>query len=681
MKKFILALGCLLLFSIVTITSRAQSPQAIPYQAVARDANGLTLVNTNLQVRFTFIDSTISTIDYQETQAVNTNSFGLFTANIGQGTPVINTLSDIDWSISGNEYLQVEIDFGGGYVNMGSTRLLSVPFALHAKSASTSADNHWGASGNDIYKSNIGNVGIGTVTPNGALHVASDISNDELVVGENVFNQNDASARIQLGSTTNSALMRIGQSNSNFLSVGWVPNFLDPNLSVGQLSTFNPANALLLQRFGGNLGIGGVLTPQHRVSIGDPSFDVQNIGLRTYTNDANVWKGAGAFGYSSGSVIMGELYGVPTIGGHNADLSGWSNLAINPDGGNVGIGTNNPNHRLEVRGNVWMGNQQPSVFTAVNDAIYLGSPRKYLSNTLGANIDGSVDWINLMSHPLSKGIMFGTSGPNDTDPHSAPTANMVVRSTGEIGIGVAAPEAQLHIYRPGNATNVVIGGSPSSNAHTALVLETSADQSGYSSIQSVSQAGQLWGDLALNSAGGNVGVGTTTPTAKLHVNGSLKINDGTEAAGRVLTSDASGNATWQTPSSGGGVSMGYSSGPGNNPSTTTSFIGVTVTVVITSSSQKIHITASKALGSNAAGGATGLNIYPGYQISGGFVSALGGGIFGLTCAQGQRHTYTVNGAITGLPPGTYQFGMVGSSVNAANWNNNEFGYVSYILSN
>jgi len=48
--------------------------------------------------------------------------------------------------------------------------------------------------------------------------------------------------------------------------------------------------------------------------------------------------------------------------------------------------------------------------------------------------------------------------------------------------------------------------------------------------------------------GTNVGIGTTTPTAKLHVNGTFRLVDGTEGAGKVLTSDASGNASWQTPS-------------------------------------------------------------------------------------------------------------------------------------
>jgi FG-GAP repeat len=57
----------------------------------------------------------------------------------------------------------------------------------------------------------------------------------------------------------------------------------------------------------------------------------------------------------------------------------------------------------------------------------------------------------------------------------------------------------------------------------------------------------------------NVGIGTTTPTAKLHVNGSLKLTDGTQGNGKVLTSDANGAAAWQALASTnqtGGVGFG-----------------------------------------------------------------------------------------------------------------------------
>jgi hypothetical protein len=55
---------------------------------------------------------------------------------------------------------------------------------------------------------------------------------------------------------------------------------------------------------------------------------------------------------------------------------------------------------------------------------------------------------------------------------------------------------------------------------------------------------------ALYAQSGNVGIGTTTPTAKLHVAGTVRIVDGSQGASKVLTSDANGLASWQTPAAG-----------------------------------------------------------------------------------------------------------------------------------
>ena len=52
---------------------------------------------------------------------------------------------------------------------------------------------------------------------------------------------------------------------------------------------------------------------------------------------------------------------------------------------------------------------------------------------------------------------------------------------------------------------------------------------------------------ALITGGGNVGIGTPTPTSKLEVNGQIKITGGTPGTGKVLTSDGTGLATWATP--------------------------------------------------------------------------------------------------------------------------------------
>ncbi len=51
--------------------------------------------------------------------------------------------------------------------------------------------------------------------------------------------------------------------------------------------------------------------------------------------------------------------------------------------------------------------------------------------------------------------------------------------------------------------------------------------------------------MVLKRGSGNLGIGQANPTAKLDVNGTIKITDGTQGDGKVLTSDAGGNGTWQ----------------------------------------------------------------------------------------------------------------------------------------
>jgi hypothetical protein len=61
----------------------------------------------------------------------------------------------------------------------------------------------------------------------------------------------------------------------------------------------------------------------------------------------------------------------------------------------------------------------------------------------------------------------------------------------------------------------------------------------------------LSGTNVIQASTGSVGIGTSTPGAKLEVAGQVKITGGTPGAGKVLTSDASGLASWTTPSAGG----------------------------------------------------------------------------------------------------------------------------------
>jgi len=111
----------------------SQAPAFIPYQAIARNGAGQPLANAPVTVRFTIhIGSSSGTAMWQEVQALQTSALGLFTAQMGS----VNSLESLNWS-SGNRYLQVEMDMGSGYIDLGTEQMLSVPYALHAANAET----------------------------------------------------------------------------------------------------------------------------------------------------------------------------------------------------------------------------------------------------------------------------------------------------------------------------------------------------------------------------------------------------------------------------------------------------------------------------------------------------------------------------------------------------------------
>jgi hypothetical protein len=129
MKK-ILTLSLLL----VSILTFAQVPQGISYQAIALNNSGNPVVSSNVGIRLSILDNSASgTVLYTETHTKTTNAQGLFNLVIGQGTPTVGLFTDVKWETN-SKFLKEEIDVTGGtnYVLIGTTQLLSVPFAMYA---------------------------------------------------------------------------------------------------------------------------------------------------------------------------------------------------------------------------------------------------------------------------------------------------------------------------------------------------------------------------------------------------------------------------------------------------------------------------------------------------------------------------------------------------------------------
>jgi len=135
MKKFY-AILCLVIASLTQL--HAQAPQGFNYQATVRNSSGDLIVNTNVNFKFSITQGSQTPYTaYSEDHTPSTDDLGQVSLVIGQGNPITGIFSDIDWSI-GNYYLAIELDTGNGYVAMGTTQLLSVPYALYAENSGNS---------------------------------------------------------------------------------------------------------------------------------------------------------------------------------------------------------------------------------------------------------------------------------------------------------------------------------------------------------------------------------------------------------------------------------------------------------------------------------------------------------------------------------------------------------------
>lgn len=132
MKK----LYTLLSFILITTTLFAQAPEMMSYQAIVRDASDALIQNGNIGVRISILQgSETGAAVYTETHNTNTNNNGLVTLNIGAGT-TSDDFSTINWN-TGTYYVKSETDPSGGsnYTISGTSQLLSVPYALYAKTS------------------------------------------------------------------------------------------------------------------------------------------------------------------------------------------------------------------------------------------------------------------------------------------------------------------------------------------------------------------------------------------------------------------------------------------------------------------------------------------------------------------------------------------------------------------
>lgn len=136
MKKILLLCFSLLIFSAALI-GQTVLPQAMKYQAVARDHKGQIMGNKAIQLKISLLSgATEGRVVYAEIHDVTTSALGLFDLTIGQGAVSKGEFAQIPWSAE-EIWMDIAIseDGSGDFNSISTSRLLAVPYAFHAGSA------------------------------------------------------------------------------------------------------------------------------------------------------------------------------------------------------------------------------------------------------------------------------------------------------------------------------------------------------------------------------------------------------------------------------------------------------------------------------------------------------------------------------------------------------------------
>ncbi|MCG3166064.1 MAG: hypothetical protein POELPBGB_01840 [Bacteroidia bacterium] len=495
MKKLLLVI----LISLISILgSFAQNvPQKFNYQGVARLANGDLIVNTTILVRFSLIPfASTEAADYVETHSVQTNALGLFNVQIGGGSVLTGTtIGALDWDAS--RYIKIELDADGSangisYTDLGTLPLLSVPYA---KSADVAYDLKY------PYSKDLANVSSTNpsfkITDEQSAFVPHQVSAVEI----NALSDRPALSLYSYDSYGIDVVSEnyVGGRISNTSIVGY------PSLLVNKMPTNTAINSDIVQVDGNSGGNYSQLLLIER----DADFSRLSFASSPpITGATDLWTLAGKTDSQTPANARFHVY-----------KSGTGNVLSVTGTGNVGIGNSDPSAKLEVAGQV---------------KITGGSPGN--GKVLTSDANGLASWQTISG--------TGFVLPFDQTYNNSNTTAFIVRNNDGNAISGISLDGTGVLGQ--SSTNYGVDGFSSSNVGISGRSQTGTGG------RFISQSGP-----ALVTAGGNVGLGTSSPTAQLEVAGQVKITGGSPGNGKVLTSDANGLATWQTPTGSGGLTLPY----------------------------------------------------------------------------------------------------------------------------
>ncbi|MGB0403743.1 MAG: tail fiber domain-containing protein, partial [Salibacteraceae bacterium] len=397
---------------------------------------------------------------------------------------------------------------------------------------------------------NSGNVGIGTTTPNGALHIGNSAGGFRKVI---LFeNSNNDYQYYGFGISPSSLRYSVAATAARHLFVAG--------------NSANSTDTLMVIQGNGNVGIGTF----------SPSDQLEVVGGITTDGFKLSGNGAGATKVlTSDGTGNATWQAVPSSADNLGNHTATSNIQLNSnwlsnDGGNEGI-------RVTDAGDIGIGTGSPQTQLHLHTAASAGNYMQITNGTsttrglqVGINNAG-------VAYILQKENFDFKIRTNDID-------RLTIQADGDVGIGTATPAFALDVAGDvmANDNNFIVLDSAGNNiefsgqgnasyaSYGAYIRTTSNPSSGEAIFRVLSSGGAE--RLRVEHSGyvrtvdgltveGNVGIGNTTPAVELDVTGDAQVSGKTTTAtfqmttgsalnGKVLTADGSGNGTWETiPSS------------------------------------------------------------------------------------------------------------------------------------
>ena len=359
------------------------------------------------------------------------------------------------------------------------------------------------ADANLVTITNAGNVGIGTTAPVGILHLYKAAAATRLAI------DGDAGQN-RLISYRTGALQRFGL---------YVDNTVESGSNAGSnfaIRAYSDAGTLLstpffINRATGNVGIGTTspnrtLTVNGLLGVTNGTANTQQLVMNTDANGA----------YLTSSYIGSSSY-VPMI----FETGGSERMRITSSG-NVGIGTTSPGAKLHTDGTTKLGGGTLQVSTdqtfltnysyTIRDAVGINNP-----NSLSAATATTVMSIGSMSNGVSL-ITTGNVGIGTTAPGTKLQVDGTIRATGASGIVDVDPlYGAFRFYNGSTFYGGFYNDAVLSAGNAVDLVSYVATGNYYIGSATTAKAVKV-------EQGGNVGIGTTSPTTKLDVNGVVNAN-------------------------------------------------------------------------------------------------------------------------------------------------------------